>query len=66
MSADSSDKKTTSSAQLSDEEWKKKLTNEQYRILRRKDTEFPGTGQYTKHYEDGVYRCAGCDQELYT
>ncbi|CAF1012267.1 unnamed protein product [Adineta ricciae] len=50
---------------LSDAEWKKKLTNEQYRILRLKDTEYPGTGKYNKHFETGVYQCAGCGQELY-
>ncbi len=50
---------------LSDEEWKKKLTNEQYRILRRKDTEYPGTGKYDKHFDKGIYKCAGCDEELY-
>ena len=50
---------------LSDEEWKAKLTDEQYRILRQKDTEYPGKGEYNKHFETGVYKCAGCGQELY-
>lgn len=50
---------------LSDAEWKKNLTNEQYRILRLKDTEYPGTGKYNKHFEKGIYQCAGCGQELY-
>ncbi|CAM4818586.1 unnamed protein product [Rotaria magnacalcarata] len=50
---------------LSDAEWKKKLTNKQYRILRQKDTEFPDTGEYNKHFETGIYKCAGCGQELY-
>src|SRR5437868_7099907 len=50
---------------LSDTEWKKKLTNEQYRILRQKDTEYPGTGKYNKHFEKGIYKCAGCGEELY-
>lgn len=50
---------------LSDGEWKAKLTDEEYRILRQKDTEYPGTGKYNKHYEEGVYKCAGCGQELY-
>lgn len=50
---------------LPDGEWKKKLTNKQYRILRLKDTEYPGTGEYNKHYEPGIYKCAGCGQELY-
>ncbi|CAF4741571.1 unnamed protein product, partial [Rotaria sp. Silwood2] len=50
---------------LSDAEWKKKLTNKQYRILRQKDTEYPGTGEYNKYFETGIYKCAGCGQELY-
>lgn len=50
---------------LSDEEWKAKLTPEQYQILRHKDTERRGTGEYNKHCETGVYKCAGCGQDLY-
>ncbi|CAF3102017.1 unnamed protein product [Rotaria socialis] len=53
------------SVNLSDDEWKKKLTDEEYRILRRKDTEYPGTGKYDKHFEPGTYECAGCGQKLY-
>lgn len=50
---------------LSDDEWKKRLTDEEYRILRKKETEYPGTGKYDKHFEPGTYKCAGCGQELY-
>lgn len=50
---------------LSDDEWKKKLSREQYRILRQKDTEYPGTGVYDKHFERGTYQCAGCGNDLY-
>jgi len=50
---------------LTDAEWKAKLTDEQYRILRQKETEYPGTGEYNKHFETGIYKCAGCGQELY-
>ena len=50
---------------LPDAEWKKKLTEEQYRVLRRKGTEYPNTGEYNKHSEKGVYKCAGCGQDLY-
>ena len=56
---------SSASGKISDAEWKKRLTNEQYRILRRKDTEYPGTGKYNKHYETGVYQCAGCGENLY-
>jgi peptide-methionine (R)-S-oxide reductase len=54
-----------SGVNLSDAEWKSKLTDEQYRILRQKETEYPGTGEYNKHFETGIYKCAGCGQELY-
>ncbi|KAH9935915.1 SelR domain-containing protein [Epithele typhae] len=38
---------------------------EQFRILREKGTEPAGTGEYDKHYEEGVYACAGCNAPLY-
>ncbi|MHA2031032.1 MAG: peptide-methionine (R)-S-oxide reductase MsrB [Candidatus Kariarchaeaceae archaeon] len=49
----------------SDEEWKKKLTAEQYRILREKGTERAFTGKFWDHFEDGTYRCAGCESPLF-
>ncbi|GJP70238.1 hypothetical protein CLOP_g1203 [Closterium sp. NIES-67] len=49
----------------SEEEWRAILSPEQFRILRMKGTEYPGTGQYNKHYEEGVYGCAGCGTPLY-
>ena len=35
-------------------------------MLREKGTERPGTGEYNKHYEKGVYNCVGCNTPLYT
>ncbi len=49
----------------SEEEWKKKLTADQFYILRQKGTERPYTGGYLNHKEDGIYACAGCGQPLY-
>eukprot|EP01018_Ginkgo_biloba_P026658 Gb_11290 [translate_table: standard] len=49
----------------SEEEWRAILSPEQFRILRQKGTEFPGTGEYNKFYEDGLYKCAGCGTPLY-
>lgn len=37
----------------------------QFHILREKGTEPPGSGIYNKHYEKGVYKCAGCGAPLY-
>lgn len=47
-------------------DWKKTLTSEQYRVLREKGTEAPGSGKYVDFYEQGVYSCAACGQELFT
>lgn len=49
----------------SDEEWKKQLTPEQYRVLRQKGTERAFTGKYWNNHEKGTYRCAGCGQILF-
>lgn len=49
-----------------DEEWRKKLTPEQYHILREKGTDRPFTGKYYLHHEKGVYTCTGCGEELFT
>lgn len=49
----------------SDEEWRKVLTTEQYRILRKKGTEFAFRNAYWDNKEKGVYLCAGCGNELF-
>lgn len=49
----------------SDSEWRTQLSPEQFRVLRGKGTERPGTGKYNKHQEQGVYTCAACDAPLY-
>ncbi|TXG54107.1 hypothetical protein EZV62_019363 [Acer yangbiense] len=53
------------SVQKTDEEWRTVLSPEQFRILRQKGTEYPGTGEYDKYFEEGVYNCAGCGTPLY-
>ncbi|KAG7541964.1 Peptide methionine sulfoxide reductase MrsB [Arabidopsis thaliana x Arabidopsis arenosa] len=48
-----------------EEEWRAILSPEQFRILRQKGTEYPGTGEYNKLFDDGIYCCAGCGTPLY-
>jgi peptide-methionine (R)-S-oxide reductase len=52
--------------QYSEEELKKKLTPEQYHMLREKGTEAPFTGEYLHNKENGMYTCAVCDAELFS
>jgi len=50
----------------SEQEWRAELTPEQYEVLRKKGTEPAFTGEYWDTKQDGVYRCAGCGQELFS
>ena len=46
-------------------EWKRDLTDQQYKILREKGTERAFIGKYDGHYEEGIYECAGCGSQLF-
>jgi peptide-methionine (R)-S-oxide reductase len=50
---------------LSEDEWKKKLSPEQYHVLREKGTEVPGTGKFLYNTESGDYTCAACGTMLF-
>jgi peptide-methionine (R)-S-oxide reductase len=50
----------------SDEEWKKKLSPEQYEICRNKGTEMPFSGEYNNCKEKGIYKCICCGNDLFS
>ena len=51
---------------LADAEWKKRLTPEQYRVLRKEGTERAGTSPLDREKRKGTFQCAGCDLPLFT
>jgi peptide-methionine (R)-S-oxide reductase len=51
--------------ELTDEEWKRRLTPEEYEVLRHHGTERPGTGCFLGTKEPGTYVCAGCGNPLF-
>jgi len=61
-----SNNKNVQKMELSDQEWKERLTDEQYYILREKGTERPFTGKFVFTKDKGTYKCAGCGEPLFT
>ena len=49
----------------SESEWHNELSDEEFRVLRKKGTELPFTGKYNNHFDKGIYRCRACDTPLY-
>ena len=52
-------------AELTDEQWRQRLTPAEYRVLRQAGTEAPFTGEYTDTKTVGIYRCRACNTELF-
>ena len=52
--------------ELTDEEWRERLSPDRYAVLRRSATEPPWSGKYLHVDEDGVFRCAGCGTALFS
>ncbi len=59
------EKQTSEKLVLSDAEWRKRLTPEQYGVLRNKDTECAFNNAFWNAHGDGTYVCAGCGQTLF-
>ncbi len=49
-----------------EEEWRKLLSRDQFRILRKHDTERPGSSSLNDEHRTGIYHCAGCDLPVYS
>jgi len=51
--------------ELSKDEWQKRLTAEQYRVLRKEGTEPAGSSPLNEEKREGIFACAGCDLDLF-
>jgi len=58
--------KTADKIRKTDEEWRKQLTDLEYKVARKHGTERAFSGPYWDQHAKGMYRCVGCGQELFS
>jgi peptide-methionine (R)-S-oxide reductase len=56
----------TEKIKKTEEEWRKILSEDEFKILRKKGTEISRSGKYLKNKDEGIYICAGCGNELFS
>ena len=50
---------------IADDQWRERLSAEEYRVLRQGGTEAPHTGEYNNTTTEGIYSCRACGAELF-
>ncbi|HLB14567.1 MAG TPA: peptide-methionine (R)-S-oxide reductase MsrB [Burkholderiales bacterium] len=58
--------KTADKIRKTDEEWRKQLTDLEYKVARKHGTERAFSGAYWDHHDKGMYHCVGCGQEVFS
>ncbi|KAG8235996.1 hypothetical protein J437_LFUL016529 [Ladona fulva] len=51
---------------ISNDDWRKRLSDEEYYVTREKGTEPPFSGRYYNHWDEGVYKCVCCSSDLFS